>query len=261
MNRRILAHRGLSHLAPENTLAAFTLAVNMGVDWLETDLGITQDEHVVILHDDHLDRTTNGHGLLTTQTYAQLRRLSAGAWFDPRFASERVPNLQELVAFLNRTGMNANIELKSVVADNANVLADSLVRQFAKALDAISPNCEIIVSSKNPVMLLKLRQLRPQTHFAVLFDRYSLRDDWQLTMQACGAEYIHPQAAQLTYAQVSAFKRAGYQVNVWTIDARDLGNQLFNWGVDGIFSNCANEFLTEKRSLPHLAPLAMAHQH
>ncbi len=124
------AHRGLNTLAPENTLAAFEQLPKHDVKWLETDLGITSDQHVVVLHDDYLDRTTNGSGLLTATTFADVQKLSAGAWFGAEFADERVPTLADLVAFLNRTQTNANIELKAVVGANANELADELRRSL-----------------------------------------------------------------------------------------------------------------------------------
>ena len=83
--RNILAHRGMSTLAPENTMPAFELLTKYGVKWLETDLGITKDEHVVVLHDDYLDRTTSGSGPLTDIMFDDLRQLDAGSWFSPEF--------------------------------------------------------------------------------------------------------------------------------------------------------------------------------
>ncbi|MDC4186473.1 glycerophosphoryl diester phosphodiesterase [Loigolactobacillus coryniformis] len=235
----ILAHRGISSLAPENTLAAFNLLPKYNIKWLETDLGITSDKHVIIMHDDYLDRTTNGHGLLASTSYRNLHKLSAGAWFSSKYADERVPTLEELVSFVNRTKINVNIELKAVVSNNANEMADSLVHQFAQALDMIDPAIDIIVSSANPIMLLKLQQLRPHTEFAVLFDKTNLKDDWQLIMQSCHAQFIHPESEGLTREKIEQFKSSHYRVNVWTVNTLCRCNQLFNWGVDGVFTDFA----------------------
>lgn len=221
-------------------MAAFEALPQHGVRWLETDLGITKDQQVMVLHDDYLDRTTDGHGLLTEATGAAVQALSAGAWFAPQFAAERVPTMAALVAFLNRTHTNANIELKAVVGDDANALADELCRQFARALDQL--DVEILVSSFSPIMLLKLQALRPQTRCAVLFTQATRDDSWLLTAQACHAVAIHPESAGLTRADIQTMHAHGYAVNVWTVDSLSRGNQLLNWGADGIFTNRAADF-------------------
>ncbi len=240
--KRIIAHRGLPTLAPENTLANFELMPQYNVNWLETDLGITKDEQVVVLHDDYLDRTTNGSGALTATSFKDLETYSAGSWFAKSFAQAKVPTLDQLVQFLNRTKINANIELKAVIGPNANALADRLVAQFALAIDALDPGIDLIVSSFNPIMLLKLKRLRPNVKFAVLFENHTFYEDWTLIMQAVGAKIIHPQNEGLTKATVQAMKAYGYEVNVWTVDRIDRANELFNWGVDSIFTNIADQF-------------------
>src|SRR5919206_2235221 len=95
---QILAHRGASAYAPENTFAAFKLAVEQRADWLELDVQQTSDGKLVVFHDLRLERTTNGHGALRDLTLDQVRQLDAGSWFDPKFAGERVPTFEEVVA-------------------------------------------------------------------------------------------------------------------------------------------------------------------
>lgn len=242
---KILAHRGVPTLAPENTIANFKKMPEYGINWLETDLGITRDRHVVVMHDDYLDRTTTGSGMLTAIKYDDLRNLSAGSWFNQKFAGSKVPTMEELIKFINTTKMNVNIELKAVVGPHANELADSLVEQFAKILDRIDPSVRVIVSSFNPVMLWKLKNLRPDTELAVLFENYTYNDDWILTMQALDAKIIHPETKGLTRKTVDEIKSYGYEINVWTVDQIDRAKELFSWGVDGVFTNHADSF--EKR--------------
>ncbi len=91
-------------------------------------------------------------------------------------------------------------------------------------------------------MLLKLQALRPQTRFAVLFGHASLGADWVLNAQACHAEAIHPEATGLTRAQIQLMHARGYAVNVWTVDSLARGNELLNWGADGLFTNRAADF-------------------
>lgn len=244
---RIFSHRGMSTLAPENTMPAFELMPKYGATWFETDLGITKDEKLVIIHDDYLDRTTNGSGRVVYHTFDEIRSLDAGSWFSPKFKGTKVPTLDELIAFMNKYKINANFELKAIIGPDANRLADSEIKQFAKKIDEIDPACDIIISSFNPIMLIKMRQLRPDLKYACLFEDHTFYDDWTLIMQACGAKIIHPQSEHLTRATVQMMKDYGYEVNVWTCDTIDRANELANWGVDGVFTDITQAFPDHQR--------------
>lgn len=247
MTKNIIAHRGMSTLFPENTLASFNALKEYKVNWLETDVGITKDEHVVILHDDYLDRTTNGIGALTEIDYGELRKLSAGSWFESKYESEIIPSLSELVTFINESKINLNLELKAVIGPQANYLADSLIKQVANALNQIDSSIRVTISSFNPIMLMKLKNIRPQTEVAVLFEDHTFYEDWTLIMQSLDSKIIHPQNEHLTRSTVAEMKDYGYEVNVWTVDKIDRANELFNWGVDGIFTDVAQSFPPHKK--------------
>lgn len=189
---------------------------------------------------------TNGAGALTNIKYADIRKLSAGSWFDNQYTSEIVPSLAELVDFINTSKINLNLELKAVIGPYANVLADALIKQVADALDQINPDIRVTISSFNPLMLMKLKNIRPQTELAVLFEDHTFYEDWTLIMQDLDAKIIHPQNEHLTRATVAEMKDYGYEVNVWTVDKIDRANELFNWGVDGIFTDIAQEFPAHK---------------
>ena len=241
MTKKIFAHRGIPSLAPENTMAAFQAVADHGINWLETDLSITKDEQVFIIHDDKLDRTTDQTGSIETVASSVVEQADAGSWFSDKFAGEHVPTLAELIDFLNRTKINANIELKGVVGDNANQLADRLVAQFATELARLDPEVDLIISSFNPLMLEKLYRLKPELKYAVLFDHYTLREDWNLIMQASHAQIIHPDSTGLTEEMVRIAKEHGYAVHVWTVDDPKRAEELFSWGVDGVFTNIADQ--------------------
>lgn len=98
MNPWVIAHRGLAKRAPENTLAAFAAAMAAGATAIEFDLHMTRDGALVVMHDYNVERTTNGRGLISDLTLAEVRGLDAGSWFDPTFASEKVPTLEEVLA-------------------------------------------------------------------------------------------------------------------------------------------------------------------
>ena len=108
----IVGHRGAQGLAPENTLAAFRAAADLNIDGVEFDVMRTADGHLVVFHDDEVERTTNGSGLIYDLTLAQVKALDAGSHFDPRFVGERVPTLEELFDFLKGTDLLIFLELK-----------------------------------------------------------------------------------------------------------------------------------------------------
>lgn len=249
MSKKVLAHRGIPTLAPENTMAGFNTVIDCGIDWIETDLSITKDEKVFVIHDDKLDRTTNEEGSIETLDSSLVEQADAGSWFAEKFRGEKIPTLDKLIDFLNIHKLNANIELKGVVGDDADHLANSLVKQFADATDRLDPDVQLIISSFNPIMLMKMHDLRPNLDYAVLFDVFGMGEDWNLYMQACHAKYIHPDSRGLTEAKVKKMKDYGYQINVWTVDDINRAQELFSWGVDGIFTNIADrmQFLVEDK--------------
>ncbi len=108
----IIGHRGVASLAPENTLASFKLAAELGLDWIEFDLRLIKDGNLVIFHDDNLVRTTNGRGEIIESTFKELELLDAGSWFHPRFANEQIPLFVDVLPQLINLELNLNIELK-----------------------------------------------------------------------------------------------------------------------------------------------------
>src|SRR5208282_5830658 len=108
----LIAHRGASGHAPENTLAAFRKAVALGVHFIETDLQLTRDTRLVAIHDDTVDRTTNGHGAVHDLTREELRKLDAGSWFGSEFTGERIPTLEEILEFAKKHDVVFYLELK-----------------------------------------------------------------------------------------------------------------------------------------------------
>src|SRR5277367_2784856 len=108
----VIAHRGASGHAPENTLAAFKRAIALGATFIETDLQLSRDTRFVAIHDDTVNRTTNGHGKVHDLTLAELRRLDAGSWFGSEFTGERVPTLEEILEFAKKHDVVFYLELK-----------------------------------------------------------------------------------------------------------------------------------------------------
>lgn len=240
MDKTIFAHRGASAIAPENTMAAFKKAVEAGATWIETDVDVLKDGTPILIHDSSLDRTTNRSGSYYDLTVSDLDDIDAGSWFSPEFAGERIPTLAQLVEFMNETGLNANIEIKSNEAGAQMSL--QLVDAILKELEALD-GPQVIISSFNHVLLKIFKDKAPQYSVGALFVAENLWDDWKSILELVGADYIHPDDSTLTRAQVQAFREAGYGVNVWTVNSPARANELFNWGVTGIFTDVAHQML------------------
>lgn len=238
---RLLAHRGLSSRAPENTFAAFQETLDRGLTWIETDVDILGDGTPILIHDSTLDRTTNRSGSYYDLTANDLAAIDAGSWFSREFAGERIPTLAQLVDFMNRTGLNANIEIKSNEQGNAQTL--TLIDNVIAEIERLRPGCQVIVSSFNHLLLYIFKQRAPKLPVGCLYETTALDDDWRSILELVGAEYIQPEGSSLTKERVDAFHDAGYGINVWTVDDPARANQLVNWGVDGVVSNVADQLM------------------
>ncbi|WP_235001751.1 glycerophosphoryl diester phosphodiesterase [Arcanobacterium ihumii] len=241
LEREVIAHRGLNALAPENTLSAFKLVAEHGIKWLETDVDILGDGTPVVIHDTLLDRTTNRSGYFYDLTEDDLPKIDAGSWFSKEYAGEPMPTLRQLVDLMNETGLNANIELKS--NERGKEASLKLIENTLAELDRLDPEREVIVSSFNHLLLHHVHEARPELPLGALFVKENLWPDWRSILELVGASYIHPEDATLTPEMVTAFRDAGYGVNVWTVNSKARANELFNWGVTGVFTDAAHEFM------------------
>lgn len=235
----VFAHRGLNTLAPENTMAAFRLAYEKGLTWLETDVDVLGDGTVIICHDTTLDRTTNRSGSYYGLSVGDLDDIDAGSWFSPEYAGERLPKFSDLIKFMNETGMNCNVEVKSSEAGRQMTLM--LIDNLLRELEQLKSPSKVIISSFNHVLLAKLKQKAPHLPVGCLYETCALYDDWKSMLELVGADYIHPEDTGLTREKVQAFRRAGFGVNVWTVNSTARANELFNWGVTGVFSDVADQ--------------------
>lgn len=237
----VFAHRGLNHQAPENTLSAFRLAAEQGVQWIEADVDVLADGTAIVIHDETLDRTTDRSGEYANLTSADLDPIDAGIWFSPEFAGEPLPTLDALVRLLNETGMHANIELKGPTGGKEH--AERLIHQVAQSLTALKPENQVLISSFNHVLLARFKEHAPQYPVGCLFERHTFYPDWRTVAELVGASAIHPEDAGLTAEQIAMMRDAGYDVNVWTVNSRARINQLKNFGATGVFNDQANLML------------------
>jgi glycerophosphoryl diester phosphodiesterase len=228
----IIAHRGARGDAPENTLAAFRMAIDMGADGIECDVDACATGQIVIMHDSSVDRTTDGAGRVHQMALSALRALDAGAWFGPSFAGERVPLLEELLD-LARGRARVNIEIKSVDARARGVeLAVACLVRERHMED------EVIISSFNPLVLARMRRVAPELRRGLLYSRglpFPLRRVW--ARRWVGASALHPHLGLVHERYVTRAAQQGYRVNVWTVNAREQMRAMINAGVDAIITD------------------------
>lgn len=211
----IVAHRGASGYAPENTLAAFRLAVEMGAPIVECDVHLSSDNVPIIIHDHALDRTTSGSGLVRDWTHSEIARLDAGSWFDVRFADERVLTLDDLLDWC-RGRVGLSIELK-----NGPIYYDGIERTIADRVRAHDMAAHVSVISFDHVALARLKSVAPEVQTGAL---YAARlADPVAVARSAGANALLPHVAFATPDLVQSAHGAGIAVSVWTVnDAAEL---------------------------------------
>ena len=248
----VIGHRGAACCAPENTLAGFRKAKELGCRWVEFDVRLTADGRPVVLHDNRLERTTTGCGSVSGMTLAEVRRHDAGSWFDPRFAGERVPKLEEAVAFLNELGLGANVELKAVrgveAATGASV-ADILARAWR------GDPAHLLVSSFQHAVLAAVRDRASQLARGLLFHR--VPRSWLRVAMALRCATIHVDHQWLRPTTAVEIRRAGFPLLAYTVNIPQRAKTLFDWGVTSVISDAPHRLgdiaaggRSCKRSLP-----------
>lgn len=236
---RVLAHRGAGTLAPENTLAALRVGRERGYRAVEFDAVLAADQVPVLLHDETLERTTNGHGCVADLTAKQLAQLDAGSWFAPEFAREPVPTFADAVALCRAQDTWINIEIKPVAGFEAvtgDVVARETARLYADCLrmdgdraahiDARVP----LMSSFSQDALRATRAAAPHLPRGWLTDQ--VPDDWADHMEALGCVALHTNQKYLTPEQAHAIKSAGYWLFCYTVNIPVRAALLLSWGMD-----------------------------
>lgn len=233
----IEAHRGYSEKAPENTLAAFREAIQAGVDRIELDLFVSQDGHAVVIHDETVDRTTNGTGAVKEMTLRELKELDAGSWKDPRFAAERIPTFQEVLE-MAKGRVLVDIDLKDTAA------IEPMVGDLRK-MDMLF---DVIVTGTSREDIQMIRKVEPA--LAVFFERSEELDE--LHKSGKKQEFIRTAIRLAQESQAPGFNfdyntltpefireahLRGLSVIAWTVNDPQSMEDLLAWGVDTIMTD------------------------
>lgn len=234
----VIGHRGAAGHAPENTLAGFRAASDLGVKWVEFDVHLSLDNVPVLLHDDTLERTTDGEGSVGNFTLGKLKGLDAGNWFSDKYAGERIPTLSETIRLLASLGMGANVEIKpSPGREAATGQAVGRILREEWPGDLPAP----LVSSFTPDSLAAIREVAPMFQRGLLLSR--IGRDWGKQMKALDCATLHCNHRNLDRTTAQEIRRAGYPLLCYTVNDRDRANTLFDWGADAVISDHPDRML------------------
>jgi glycerophosphoryl diester phosphodiesterase len=228
----IFAHRGACAHAPENTIAAFELALAQQADAIELDVKLSSDGYVVVHHDPTLDRTTTGKGPLKNMTLAELKKLDAGSFFSEKFKGEPVPTLEDVFEAVGKRTF-INIELT-----NYKTPGDELVETVCMLVKKHKMQKNIMFSSFIASNLSKARSYLPEVPRGLLALNGFL-GSWARSFGFAFGKYqaLHPYLKDMTQQETARVHRLNRRVHVWTVNDEQDMRRLFGWGVDGIFTD------------------------
>ncbi len=230
----IVAHRGASAIAPENTMAAFRLAQSAGADLIELDVHLTADDEVVVIHDETLERTTDGRGFVRERTLAQVRALAITGG-----AGERVPTLDEVVGWVRTTRLGLALEVKQPTAALGRPRYAGIAERVAEILRTHRMLDRTIVHSFDHATVRRMRDLLPDVATAVLSGGAASADP-VAAARAADASGIHPRWSSVTEALCEAAHAALLHVHAWGFPEpadRALLARLLAAGVDSLGAN------------------------
>lgn len=234
----VFAHRGAKAVAPENTMPAFQLALDMGVDGIELDVQCSKDGALVVIHDFTVDRTTDRCGKVADLTLAELRELDAGSAFGPEFAGTRIPSLHDVLDLVGDRCI-VNIEIKTLAYDGGDE-ADEVAQVIAER----RLHGQVIVSSFNPMALIKLRNLDRNIPLGLLYSNQLpgyLMQAWLGPLMDPDA--LHPHHRLVDMAYMARARELGKAVNTWTVNEVEEAQRLAALGVDAIISDVPDAIL------------------
>jgi glycerophosphoryl diester phosphodiesterase len=232
----IIAHRGASSSAPENTLAAFAAAAEAGADGIELDVHLSADGVPVVIHNQNVDSTTSGSGKVNDLTLAQLQQLDAGTHFGPEFAGERIPSLAQVFAAFgdrltsagNRLWINVEIKPQPRHVTGLEIAVAELIHQFGL-------EDQVWVSSFKPHALSLLHRAAPEVGCALLYSPVTLTA--LLLLPITPSDAVHPHVSMVSRWFVNVAHRLDRTIVVWTVDNPLTAADLGRWGVDGVITN------------------------
>ncbi|MBU5437472.1 glycerophosphodiester phosphodiesterase [Tissierella sp. MSJ-40] len=227
----IYGHRGAARYYPENTMISYEKAIEMGADGIEIDVHKSKDGHLIVCHDEKVDRTTNGSGYIKDLSLQELKNLDAGSWFSDKFKGERIPVLEEVLQFVKEKNVLLNIEIKS-----GPIFYHDIEEDIVNAIKAYNLEDRIIISSFNHYSLLKIKDIDKGLKTGILYIA-GLASPWEYA-RSVKADAIHPLFMTIDRDVVLSCLENGIQVNPFTVN-EEWGLQLMkSFGVTSVITDC-----------------------
>ncbi len=228
-----LAHRGASGHAPQNTMAAFLLAAEMGADGIELDVHLSADVELVVIHDHTVDATTDGHGPVSALSLAELQQLDAGSRFDPRYAGERIPTLRQVFEEVGQR-LLVNVEIKVAPGHHP----PAVEREVVRLIEESGMIDRVLVSSFSPRSLRRVRHLNRAIPLGLLYSRPAPAKLPRLLRRLrIPYDALHPHHSLVDARTIARARERGQRVNVWTVNEAEEMRRMCDLGVDGIITN------------------------
>lgn len=221
-----VGHRGACGHAPENTMASFTMGAGMGVDAVETDVQLSKDGEVVLIHDHTVDRTTNGRGFVKDLTLADLKGLDAGSWYDPRYAGERIPTLRELLIWAKER-VGVAVEIK-----NGPIYYPGIAEKTVRLVREHGMERQVVLISFDHVVLREAKRIAPEIATGILYVAGLV--DAVGAARAAKADAVHPNWAFVTPELVRAVHAEGLAISAWNSSDLATLRALSDMGVDSV---------------------------
>ncbi len=234
---RVIAHRGASGHAPENTLAAFREAARRGACWVEFDAALLADGELIIHHDATLDRCTDGSGRVRLQTFPDVTRLDAGAWFGAEFVGERLPTLETALDEIARLGLSANLEIK-INEGEGEESALAVVNRLKSRSDL---DGRLLVTSFDHGALAVVREHLPDVPMGLLYEKPA--SDWKAVADRLRACSLHIQVKYLDGDLIDAAVAADRELRVYTANRREDVTDYWPERLLGVITNYPERFL------------------
>jgi len=224
------AHRGASGYFPENTMLSFKKALELGATGIETDVQMTSDGALVLIHDEYVNRTTTGLGLVKDFTYTALNNLDAGSWFSIKYKNEKIPTAQELIIFAKENNLLLNLELKNNIISYSG-LEEKLINMIYK----YEYQNKVILSSFNHYSMVHCKNISKEIKTGLLYEANLYQPE--IYCKTTRADALHPYFHSINKKSIDNSKRLGLLINPFTVDVeRDMAN-LIALGVDGLITN------------------------
>ncbi len=238
----VIAHRGASGYAPENTMPAFEKALEMGAEGIELDVHMTADEEIVVIHDHSIDRTSNGEGMVNGLSLRDIRKFDFGSWFNADYRGVTIPTLRDVFELLRDWDGLLNIEVKS----GPNIYK-GIEKKLVDMTKEYSFEDKVIFSSFNHYCLRDIKVIDSSMKIGLLYTAALVEP--YIYAQHLGAEALHPYYRTITIELVEGCKKYGIKLNPYTIDDEREIEMIMRAGVDGVITDYPDRALRVREKL------------